>query len=289
MNGVPLLRREHVVVPLETTSLEQAMLALAERLVATGALGNSIEIGQALRNQRGGAAVRIGADIALPHFRTPAVETVVLALGISREPITTVDPGWVPGPRIVTLVLAPAEATSLYLQAVSAIARALRTQETVDQLLRCASVEDVFRIDALARLEIKPRLTVRDAMLDASPAASPDQTVRDAVDLMLRSGARALPVIGAKGEVLGIVSEADVLEGLARAGGRYDSPPALLPPLRVRDVMSRSVLCVADSADLDEVANLMIKKDMGEIPVVVEGKLAGLVRREDILRTLYGR
>jgi CBS domain-containing protein len=288
MNGVLLLRRDHVLVPLEAGTLEQAMLSLAECLVSTGTLGQSVEIGQALHNQRG-AAVRIGAEIALPHFRTPAVESVTVALGVAREPVTTEDPDWVPGPRIVTLVLAPAEATSLYLQAVSTIARALRAPETVDRLLACRSVEDVFHIEALAGLEIKPRLTVRDAMLEASPATNPDQTVREAVDLLLRSNVRALPVVGDKGVVLGLVSEADILEGLARAGGRSDSPPALLPPLRVRDVMKRSVLCVADSADLDEVANLMIKKDMGEIPVVFEGKLAGIVRREDILRTLYGR
>jgi CBS domain-containing protein len=288
MNGVPLLRRDHVVAPLETATLDEAVLALAERLADTGTLGQSVEIGHALHGQQG-TAVRIGADIALPHFRTPAVESVVVALGVSRDPLTTGDPGWLPGPRIVVLVLAPAEATSLYLQAVSAIARALRAPETVERLLACASVDDVWRIQALTRLEIKPRLTVHDAMLEACPAASPDQSVREAVDLLLHSNARALPVVGDKGVVLGIVSEAGILEGIARAGGRSDSPPALLPPLRVRDVMTRSVLCVADSADLDEVANLMIKKDMAEIPVVVEGKLAGIVRREDILRTLYGR
>jgi CBS domain-containing protein len=37
------------------------------------------------------------------------------------------------------------------------------------------------------------------------------------------------------------------------------------------------------------VANIMINKDVEEVPVVAEGRLTGIVRRGDILRTLYGR
>lgn len=289
MTGVRLLLRERVLVPLRASSLEAGLVALVARLEQTGALSANGTFAEALRSQPDGSAVRIGDDIALPHFRTPAVNDVTVALGVAHEPLQTADPDWTPGPRILILVLAPAEATSLYLQAVSTLARTLRSPEVAQPLLACRNVDDLFGIEALAGIEIKPRLAVRDAMLDAGPTARPDQTIREAVDVMLAHGSRALPVTGEKGEVLGIVSESDILDGLARAGGRADSPPALLPPLRVRDVMSRSVLCVADSADLDEVANLMIKKDMGEIPVVTEGKLAGIVRRVDILRTLYGR
>jgi IMP dehydrogenase len=74
--------------------------------------------------------------------------------------------------------------------------------------------------------------------------------------------------------------------GLDRTHPASDS---LLPPLKVRDVMTRSVMCTADRANLDEVANIMINKDVEEVPVVAEGQLSGIVRRGDILRTLYGR
>jgi CBS domain-containing protein len=40
---------------------------------------------------------------------------------------------------------------------------------------------------------------------------------------------------------------------------------------------------------LDEVANLMINKDVEQFPVVSEGKLTGFLSRADIIRKLFGR
>jgi CBS domain-containing protein/mannitol/fructose-specific phosphotransferase system IIA component (Ntr-type) len=287
MNAFPLLRREHVAVPLSATTLGQAMSELAGRLGTR--LRDPGLIEQAFAEQKGGTAVRIGPDIALPHYRTEAVDDVIVAFGVSTQPLDTGDPEWQPGPLIVALVLAPTDATSLYLQAVSTLARALRQRDTVSRITEARSADQLFDIPAIAGLELKPRLAVRDAMTSGEFATRPDATVRIAVEQMLRTRTRALAVVGDKDEILGIVSEADVMRGLARGRTRSEGEQTLVPPLRVRDVMTRSVLCVSDGADLDEVANLMVKKDMGEIPVAVEGKLAGLVRREDILRTLYGR
>jgi CBS domain-containing protein len=280
-----LLRRDHVVVPLQARSLAQATAELARSLGEAGALADPAAIDRALAHGPGRGAVRIAPDIALPHFRTDAVEHVVIGLGVSEEPLVTDDPEWSPGPRVVALVLAPTDATTFYLQAVSALARALRRPEIVAALPAARSVDDVFQLPDLAEIELRPARTVREIMIGPVAATQPEMLVRDAVDLMLQTGARALAVTGDKAEVLGMLDEADIMRGLRQR--RPDEP--LVPPLRVRDVMNRTVLCVADTAPLDEVAELMINKDVGEIPVVAEGRLVGLVRRVDILRTLYGR
>jgi len=280
-----LLRRDHVVVPLRATSLAEATASLTAILGEAGALADPAAIERALAHGKGRGAVRIAPDIALPHYRTDAVHHVVIGLGVSMDPLATDDPDWSPGPRVVALVLAPTDATTLYLQAVSTIARALRQPETVDGLLAARSVDDVFDLPVLAELELRPARAVREIMTGPSDTTRPDTLVRDAVDVMLQTGARALAVTGDKAEVLGIINEADIMRGLRQR--RPDEP--LVPPLRVRDVMSRTVLCVADTAPLDEVAEIMINKDVGEIPVVAAGRLVGLVRRVDVLRTLYGR
>ena len=285
MTEARLLRRDHVVVPLRATSLAEATASLTAILGEAGALADPAAIERALAHGKGRGAVRIAPDIALPHYRTDAVHHVVIGLGVSMDPLATDDPDWSPGPRVVALVLAPTDATTLYLQAVSTIARALRQPETVDGLLAARSVDDVFDLPVLAELELRPARAVREIMTGPSDTTRPDTLVRDAVDVMLQTGARALAVTGDKAEVLGIINEADIMRGLRQR--RPDEP--LVPPLRVRDVMSRTVLCVADTAPLDEVAEIMINKDVGEIPVVAAGRLVGLVRRVDVLRTLYGR
>ena len=59
--------------------------------------------------------------------------------------------------------------------------------------------------------------------------------------------------------------------------------------LCVRDIMTRSVLCIAEDKGLDEAVSLMINKDVEQFPVVGEGKLVGFLSRGDIIRKLFGR
>jgi CBS domain-containing protein len=71
--------------------------------------------------------------------------------------------------------------------------------------------------------------------------------------------------------------------------GRQSDARTMMPPLTVRDVMTRSVMCIAETTDLEEAARLMVSKDVELFPVVTEGRLSGLISRGDILRQLYGR
>jgi CBS domain-containing protein/mannitol/fructose-specific phosphotransferase system IIA component (Ntr-type) len=284
----PLLRRDLIVTDLEATSLAGVLPVLAHQLGQAGVVANVEAICDGLSVYAARAAVRVSADVALPHYRTDAVDAVVVCLGISRSPLVTDDPEWTPGPRIVALVFAPTAATTTYLQTVSALARALKVEGVIERLLQAQSPDDVLAIDGLAGLEVKPRLVVRDVMAPVVETAIPDLSVRSAVERMIRAGTTSLVVVGEKGEVLGLVNEADIMRGLG-LDRTHPASDSLLPPLKVRDVMTRSVMCTADRANLDEVANIMINKDVEEVPVVAEGQLSGIVRRGDILRTLYGR
>ncbi len=47
-------------------------------------------------------------------------------------------------------------------------------------------------------------------------------------------------------------------------------------------------MCISEDQALQEVASLMVNKDVERIPVVNEGKLTGFLTRGDILRKLFG-
>ncbi len=67
-----------------------------------------------------------------------------------------------------------------------------------------------------------------------------------------------------------------------------DEPRAVTPQLSVRDVMNRSVLCVSEDLDLDEVVTTMVNKDLEVLPVVKDGALTGVVTRGEIVCKLFG-
>lgn len=287
-----VLPREHIVVPLRATTLREALDQLAGRLEETGAVRDPAALRRAMEAHRARDVVQIGPRALLPHYRTEAVDKLAVAFGVTEQPLA-VDGGQTKSVRIVVLILAPATAATLYLQTIAALARLLHKDALTSQIVEATSPDDVLALADLSSLRILPRLMVRDLMIHNADHVSVDQSVREAVDVMVRKRVRALPVVNEQREVVGIVSEWDVMRALLpqipRAGGEDEESAQPPQPLRVRDVMTRSVLCISEDMGLVEAANMMINKDVEQFPVVSEGKFSGLLTRSDIIRKLFGR
>jgi CBS domain-containing protein len=286
-----LLPPEHVFAPLDARTLREAIAAMVAGLARSGALRDAGVMERLLGQSHYRVVVPIGERAVLPHQRTEAVDELVLAVGVSPTPLDASDLDLHVAPQVVALVLAPPEASTLYLQTVSTIARLVRRDDIIDALAAARSAEEVLRIGDLSDAKIQPSLTVRD-MMSHRPPVPPAAPVRDAVAIMIDLRVKALPVVGDKGEVLGIVTEWDVMRALLPQVPRGEDaqPQSLRIPgdLTVRDVMTRSVLCIAEDMGLDEVANLMLNKDVEQFPVIGEGKLVGFLSRGDIVRKLFG-
>lgn len=286
-----LLTAANIVVPLEATSLREAVIALVQRLAQQGVISTPPSIDRLVSDTSGRDLVTIGERIALPHQRTDAVDRLTLAIGIAPQPLAAPEIGDRIRPQIVILILAPRDGASRYLQTLAALGRLLRHEHVVAALLASRSPEDVVAIPELRDLSIEPELAVRDIMAHHVPIISPEATAWDVVEIMVREHARAVVVTGEKREVLGIISEVDVMRALLpqipRAGEQ--SGTASLPAIPVREIMTRSVLCVSADMGLDEAARLMINKDVEQLPVVSEGRLTGLLTRSEIIRKLFAR
>src|SRR5690606_41028900 len=88
--------------------------------------------------------------------------------------------------------------------------------------------------------------------------------------------------------VLGILTEWDVMRALLphipRAGEEIEGQD-----ISVREVMTRSVLCVPEEMGLPEAVNLMINKNAEQCPVVRDAELVGMLARTEIIRKLFAR
>src|SRR5690606_13352120 len=291
MQLIELLPREHIVSPLKATTLRGALSEMVAVLSATGVVRDTGAVERGLDGPRARDIVAVGRDVVLPHYRTSAVDGLQVALGLAPEGLDAREMGLESRPRVVALILAPTEAATLYLQTVAALARVFRERRNVEAIAQAKSPEEALAAVDLSGLRLQPRLTVRDIMIHGVSSVTPATTVRDAVDLMMRRRLRAIPVVGDKQEVLGIISEWDIMRGLLpqipRAG--QESGGTVPDTLRVRDIMTRSVLCISEELGLEEAANMMINKDVEQFPVTSEGKLTGFLTRSDIIRKLFGR
>jgi CBS domain-containing protein len=294
-----LLPRAHVLVPMNAATVDEAVAALMRNLLDAGAIADRTRTEQILADKASGETkfrrniVSVGPRVALPHYRTDLVDELVVALGVAPHPLAAGDAALDTDPEIIVLILAPTDASTLYLQTVAAIARLLRNDTVVQRIADARTVDDVFRIDEVTALRVQPSLTVRDIMIHEVNSITPAMPLRDAVDLMVRSHVTALPVVGDKQEVLGIITEHDVMRGLLsripRVADADRENPESSELLRVRDVMTRSVLCVSEELGLTEAANLMNNKNVEQVPVTSEGRLTGFLTRGDIIRKLFAR
>ena len=130
-----------------------------------------------------------------------------------------------------------------------------------------------------------------------------DATVWAAADILLGARVSAAPVVDADGRMLGIVSEADLMNrpelGTVPSRSwlqRLLTDEAVLArdylrshSHRVVDVMTRKVVSVEERTDLKEIAALMQKHGIKRVPVVRDGKVVGIVSRANLLQGLLAR
>ena len=280
------------MVPLQARTFRDALAEMVRALVAAGAVRSPDALDEELASANARDVVTL-SDVALPHFRTDAVDKLLVSLGVAPAPLEIGDAGLPEAPRIIALVVAPPEAATLYLQTVAALARFFEGRDVVRRLTAASSPRDVLEMPELGGLKIRPHLSVHDLMTHEATTISPDMRARDAVDIMVRKRLRALPVVSEKGAVLGIITEWDVMRGLlphipsvAENASEEDTEGEALA---VREVMTRSVLCVAEDMGLEEAVNLMINKKVEQCPVVKESVFTGMLTRSDIIRKLFSR
>lgn len=113
-----------------------------------------------------------------------------------------------------------------------------------------------------------------------------------------------MPVVDDDGKLVGVVTEADLLVRAKRLnlptvfpflGGVIflESPRRFEEELRkataalVRDVMTEDVVTVTEDTPLHELATLMVEKKVNRLPVVDDGRLVGLVTRDDLIRAIH--
>lgn len=282
-----LLSEERVRVGWSAPSVQAAALALVDVLEACGDLEDAEALRVRVRNGSAQDVVVVEGGVALPHYRTSAARRLGVALAVLDDAVPVqegVDDG--DAASVVILAVAPPDASALHLQAVSALARALAGPGVSARLREAADAAAVVESLAGTELRITPHLTAGDVMSRDYPSVPADAPLRAAVERMLDGRVRAIPVVGDKREVLGMVSNRDVLGALLPGLGREEEPDRAPG---VRDIMSRSVLCVPEDLAVADVANMMINKQVEQVPVVREGRLVGVLTRTDIIRNLFAR
>ena len=132
-------------------------------------------------------------------------------------------------------------------------------------------------------------MNVRDVMTSSPSTVDPNSSLREAAGLMKQRGIRHLPVVDRTRRLAGILTDRDITHAaFVPALSEYLSwDPRRLKALRVRDVMTWSVVTIDPDASLAQAGFIMFQRRIGCLPVVEHSRLVGILTERDVLAALH--
>lgn len=104
-----------------------------------------------------------------------------------------------------------------------------------------------------------------------------DVSIDSAMDTLIGNNIGCLPVVGDKGQLIGIISDKDIFRKIHQTGGKYHD-------LKVGEIMSTELIIGLPEDDLAYIAGLMAKNWIRHIPIMDNEKVIGLISSRDIIK-----
>jgi len=143
-------------------------------------------------------------------------------------------------------------------------------------------------------------MLAQDVMTKAVKTVGPKTEIDQVARVLMENNVSAVPVVDGEKQVLGIVSEGDLIHRLRDDDSRSRSWWLTFMADRSDDaaefvkthgrlaenVMTKRVISIAEETPIAEIARLLEKNHIKRVPVISDGKLVGIVSRANLLHAL---
>jgi CBS domain-containing protein len=119
-------------------------------------------------------------------------------------------------------------------------------------------------------------MLVKEVMNRNVKTVRPEDTVKDAAKIMNEHRIGSLVVVSGTGEVVGILTERDILADVVATGKSADE-------VKVSDIMTPNIVTITPDKTLEEAADIMTENKIKKLPVVYEGRLIGIITATDLI------
>jgi CBS domain-containing protein len=139
-----------------------------------------------------------------------------------------------------------------------------------------------------------------DVMVRDVVTVSPEDDIADVIKLLAEHDISALPVVDDDDHVVGVISEADLIHREEIGTGKHRPwwLEALTPAStlanefakshgrRVSELMSTDIVSASEDTPLGQIATLLEKHRIKRVPILRDGRLAGIVSRANLIQAL---
>lgn len=126
-------------------------------------------------------------------------------------------------------------------------------------------------------------MRVAELMQTNLQTVGPDTSIADAIVLLSDSHITGVPVVDARGRVLGVLTTSDVLNAAAETSGAEERE-RLFDQTTVREIMTPRPLTITPATEVKEAAQQMLYLEVHRLFVEDDGRLVGVVSQSDIVR-----
>ncbi len=143
----------------------------------------------------------------------------------------------------------------------------------------------------------------KDVMTEKVVTLTPEDTVKEAAKVLVDNHISGAPVVDSDGKLVGLISESDLiiqdvklrfptyihfLDSFIFLGNQrhFEDTLRRAAAAKVGELMRKEVVTAGPDTDLEEIATLMADRHVGRIPIIDNDKVAGIITKGDIVRTL---
>jgi len=124
--------------------------------------------------------------------------------------------------------------------------------------------------------EKRDKMLVKEVMNRNVKTVRPEDTVKDAAKIMNERRIGSLVVVSGTGEVVGILTERDILTDVVAIGKSADE-------VKISEIMTPNIVTITPDRTLEEAADVMTENKIKKLPVVHEGRLVGIITATDLI------
>ncbi len=131
-------------------------------------------------------------------------------------------------------------------------------------------------------------MLVKNRMSQPVITVGPETPIMDALNTMKTNNIRRMPVVDERGNLLGIISDKDLLNA-----GPSDATSLsvweinyLVAKITVKKVMTTKVLTVTENTAIEEAARIMVDNKVGGLPVMRGEQIVGVITESDLFKIL---
>jgi len=143
-------------------------------------------------------------------------------------------------------------------------------------------------------------LLAKDIMTKKVITISKDATVVELAKLLIKHKISGVPIVDEKEELVGIVTEADIIVKVSSlpfpisfsfafldSYDSYTKSTKEYMETRVEEIMSKNIKTAKENMPLGKVVNIMINNNINRIPILDDNnKLSGIITRADIMKSM---